>query len=100
MLVRQVTWGTLKIFPFQTRPILRSHPAADLQFYVNGNRVNDDSLGDLQIFRESDGLLESSHRSPSGDYQQIFSKLEYYFFLQENDSESAGDPGCVRSDRD
>ena len=43
--------------------IVRSHPAADLEFYVNGNRVKDDSLGDLQIFRESDGLLESSHRS-------------------------------------
>jgi len=40
----------------------RSYPAADLQFFLNGNRVKDDSLGNTQIFRESDGLLESSYR--------------------------------------
>ena len=42
--------------------LLRSHPAADLQFYLNGNRVKDDSLGATEISRESDGLLESSYR--------------------------------------
>ena len=42
--------------------LLRSHPAADLQFYLNGNRVKDDSLGATEVSRESDGLLESSYR--------------------------------------
>jgi len=40
----------------------RSHPAADLQFFMNGNRVKDESLGQIQISKESDGLLESSYR--------------------------------------
>ena len=44
----------------------RSHPAADLQFYLNGNRVKDDSLGATEISRESDGLLESSYRWVQG----------------------------------
>ena len=42
--------------------LLRSHPAADLQFYLNGNRVKDASLGATEVSRESDGLLESSYR--------------------------------------
>lgn len=40
----------------------RSHPAASLQFYLNGNRVKDDSMGVMEIFRESDGILQSSFR--------------------------------------
>ena len=40
----------------------RSHPAASLQFYLNGNRVKEDSMGQMEIFRESDGILESSFR--------------------------------------
>ena len=40
----------------------RSHPAASLQFYLNGNRVKEDSMGEMEIFRESDGILQSSFR--------------------------------------
>ena len=40
----------------------RSHPAASLQFYLNGNRVKEDSMGVMEIFRESDGILQSSFR--------------------------------------
>ena len=68
MLVRQVHYNIMSLeFLVPTLQIVRSHPAAALQFYVNGNRVKDDSLGALQIFRESDGLLESSHRSGPGE---------------------------------
>ena len=49
----------------------RSHPAADLQFYLNGNRVKDDSLGATEISRESDGLLESSYRWVQGHRLQV-----------------------------
>jgi len=40
----------------------RSKPAADLQFFINGNRVPGEKVDDLEIFSESDGQLETSYR--------------------------------------
>ena len=63
VLVRQVSSALWKMNCFETKSTTsRSHPAADLQFFLNGNGVKDNSLGTTQIFRESDGILESSYR--------------------------------------
>jgi len=40
----------------------RSKPAADLQFFINGNRVPGEKVDDLEIFSESNGQLETSYR--------------------------------------
>jgi len=40
----------------------RSKPHADLQFFINGNRVPKEKVGDIEVYSESDGQLETSYR--------------------------------------